>query len=66
MNKIVGYRKMLGHTQESMAKEFKISKQAYWSKENGQTQFSDKEKQHFKNMLIPLFPEITIDAIFFN
>ncbi|MDT2849721.1 hypothetical protein P7H60_11270 [Vagococcus carniphilus] len=66
MNKIVGYRKMLGFTQEQMAKEFKISKQAYWSKENGQTQFSDKEKQLFKNMLIPLFPNITIDAIFFD
>lgn len=65
MKKIAGYRKMLGMNQEEMAKEFGISKQAYWKKENGITQFSDKEKLQFKEMLIPLFSDITIDAIFF-
>lgn len=65
MTKVPGYRKMLGKTQDDMAKEFGISKQAYWKKEKGQTQFSDKEKVMFKEMLKPLFPDITIDSIFF-
>ncbi|MGX7059866.1 helix-turn-helix transcriptional regulator [Vagococcus humatus] len=65
MSKVPGYRKMLGMTQDDMAKEFGISKQAYWKKEKGQTQFSDKEKVMFKEMLKPLFPNITIDSIFF-
>lgn len=64
-NKIAGYRKMLGHTQESMAKEFGISKQAYWMKERGDTQFNDREKVLFKEMLKSIFPDITIDEIFF-
>lgn len=56
---------MLGHTQESMAKEFGISKQAYWMKERGDTQFNDREKVLFKEMLKSIFPDITIDEIFF-
>ncbi|MGX7024131.1 helix-turn-helix transcriptional regulator [Vagococcus hydrophili] len=66
MNKIAGYRIMLGMTQDQMAKKFNISKQAYWKKEKRQTQFSDKEKMKFKEILKPLFPNITIDDIFFN
>lgn len=65
-NKIAGYRRMLGHTQTTMAKEFGISKQAYWKKERGDTEFNDREKIQFKEMLKPIFPEITIDDIFFG
>ncbi len=65
-NKIAGYRKMLGYTQETMAKEFKISKQAYRLKEKGITPFNDSEKIKFKKMLQSIFPSITIDEIFFN
>lgn len=65
-DKIAGYRRMLGYTQTSMAKEFGISKQAYYMKENGKTQFNDEEKIKFKNMLKQIFPNITIDDIFFN
>lgn len=65
-NKIAGYRKMLGLTQKGMADKMGISKQAYFLKEKGETAFSDKEKQLFKNLLLPIFPEITIDAIFFS
>lgn len=65
-NRIAGYRRMLGHTQTSMAKEFGISKQSYYMKENGKISFSDKEKMKFKEMLEPLFPDITIDEIFFT
>ena len=64
-NKIAGYRRMLGLTQKEMAKKFGISKQAYYLKEKGTTAFSDSEKILFKMMLRPLFPQITIDEIFF-
>lgn len=65
-DKIAGYRRMLGMTQKDMAKEFGISMQAYRMKENGNTSFNDKEKKKFKEMLLPIFPKITIDEIFFN
>ncbi|MFI3683873.1 transcriptional regulator [Vagococcus fluvialis] len=66
MNKIVGYRKMLGKTQVEMANVFNISTQSYWKKENGKTKFSDEEKIIFRQLLKPLFPHITIDDIFFS
>jgi putative transcriptional regulator len=64
-HKIRGYRNMLGLTQEKLGEELGISKQSYYNKETGKTQFSDKEKLKIKNLLIPLFPEITIEDIFF-
>lgn len=66
MNLIAGYRNMLGKTQTEMAKEFGISLQAYRLKEIGKTPFSDREKLEFKELLIPIFPNITIDDIFFR
>lgn len=66
INKIAGYRRMLGMTQKEMARYFNISSQAYWQKERGNTPFSDKEKIAFKDLLKPIFPNITIDEIFFN
>lgn len=65
VNKIAGYRKMLG-TQKDMARLFGISVQAYSSKERGKTQFKDSEKVIIKNKLQKLFPNITIDEIFFE
>gem|GEM_PF-2111955 len=43
-HKIRGYRNMLGLTQEKLGEELGISKQSYYNKETGKTQFSDKEK----------------------
>lgn len=65
-NKLSGYRHMLGMTQQDMANVFKISLQAYYKKESGKVPFSDDEKKIFKDLLIPIFPEITIDSIFFS
>lgn len=65
-NKISGYRRMLGHTQKTMGKELGISKQSYYLKEKGEVQFSDHEKLIFKRLLLPIFPNITIDEIFFE
>lgn len=65
ITKIKGYRNFLGHTQEAMGEKLGISKQSYSMKENGKTPFNDKEKIIFKNMLQEVFPNITIDDIFF-
>lgn len=57
---------MLGKTQKDMAEIFNISKQAYSAKERGRTRFSNEEMIIIKKMLLPMFPGITIDEIFFN
>lgn len=65
-NKIRGYRNMLGLTQEQLGKELGMTKQTYHNKEVGRNAFTDQEKAKFKKLLLPLFPNITIDDIFFN
>lgn len=65
MQKVVGYRNMLGMNQQEMADHLGISKQAYWNKENKKTPFTDDEKVIIKDLLKPLFPNIKIDDIFF-
>ena len=57
---------MLGKTQKDMAEIFEISKQAYSAKERGNTRFSNEEMIMIKEMLLPMFPGITIDEIFFK
>lgn len=64
-NKVRGYRAMLGKTQSEMAELLSISKQSYHNKERGKVAFKDSEKVIFKNLLINLFPDITIEDIFF-
>lgn len=66
VNIVSGYRIMLGMRQSDMAKLLSISRQSYWSKENGRTPFSDNEKILFKNEIIKIIPTITIDDIFFK
>ncbi|NME50456.1 helix-turn-helix transcriptional regulator [Enterococcus cecorum] len=65
-NKIKGYRTMLGLTQKEMAKRLNISSQSYYNKENGNVNFKDSEKMKIKEMLLPLFPNITLEDIFFD
>ncbi len=66
MNKVAGYRKMLGMSQNVMAKEFGISGQAYRLKEKGEVNFTKKEMLKFRELLRKeIFPSITIDEIFF-
>lgn len=64
-NKIKGYRNMLGKTQCEMAQVLGISTQSYHNKENGLVAFKDNEKIKFKNLILPLFPDITIEDLFF-
>ncbi|MGO2266894.1 MAG: helix-turn-helix transcriptional regulator [Vagococcus salmoninarum] len=65
-NKIAGYRKMMGYNQEELGHKLGISRQSYYLKENGKVQFSDREKVIFKELLTPIFSDITIDKIFFE
>ncbi|MCY7224991.1 helix-turn-helix transcriptional regulator [Abiotrophia defectiva] len=64
-NKIRGYRNMLGLNQAQMGAKLGITKQAYQRKEVGRAAFSDQEKITFKKLLLPLFPDITLENIFF-
>ncbi|MGT2960015.1 helix-turn-helix transcriptional regulator [Streptococcus caballi] len=64
-NKIRGYRNMLGMTQKQLGEKLGMTKQSYHNKETGRNSFSDSEKIAFKQLLLPMFPEITIEDIFF-
>lgn len=67
MNKVIGYRKMLGYTQEQLADIFGISVQSYRMKEKGKVPFKKNEMLILKNELQKdLFPKITVDEIFFD
>ena len=66
IKRIVGYRKMLGLNQKEMAEKLNISVQSYSKKELGKTAFKDTEKVLIKKMLEPIFPQITIDEIFYH
>lgn len=66
LNKVAGYRVMLGLKQSEIASQMNISRQAYSQKENGKIPFKDSEKIFLKNKLKILQPNITIDEIFFS
>ncbi|EAD9138939.1 hypothetical protein QLI93_001565 [Listeria monocytogenes] len=65
MNKVRGYRTMLGKTQEDMAKHLNISRQAYSEKERSHIPFKDSEKKMIKEVFSAAKEDITIDEIFF-
>jgi len=66
LNKVKGYRVMLGKTQKDMGEIFGISRQSYYQKERGKVPFSDKEKIIFKKLVQTVIPNINIDEIFFG
>ena len=65
LNKIRGYRNMIGETQDDFAKMLGISRQAYIRKEDGRSKFKDGEKKiirdHFRKQGI----KTSIDDLFF-
>jgi len=65
INKIAGYRNMLGLTQVDMAKYLDISPQSYSNKERGYRSFNDFEKTMIKEIFSQHFENITIDSLFF-
>lgn len=67
MNKVLGYRKMLGKTQKQMAMEFSISEQSYRNKEKGKVEFKKDEMIKFKSLLVGKgLNNITLDDNFFD
>lgn len=65
INKIAGYRVMIGFNQTQMGKVLGISKQAYSCKERGKNQFTDSEKVKLRNFLKDYFPNISVEELFF-
>lgn len=65
INKVKGYRNMLGLSQKDMADKLSISINAYRNKENGKVEFRDNEKIIIKEMILPIFPQVTLEEIFF-
>ena len=57
---------MLKLSQEEMGKYIGVTKQSYHLKETGKTKFTKEEMKKIKKLLLPLFPHITIDEIFFS
>lgn len=66
MEKLKGYRVMLGLTQQAMADKLDISLQSYNNKETGKTPFNDKEKRAIKTLVTEIKPDITIDELFYS
>lgn len=65
MTELSKFRKGSGYTQKEMAGFFNISRQAYYRKEKGYTPFTDDEKILFRDLTKPMFPNITIEKLFF-
>ena len=65
INKMAGYRTMIGFNQTQMGEVLGISKQAYSNKERGVVKFNDKEKLLLKEFLRTYLPDISIDELFF-
>jgi DNA-binding XRE family transcriptional regulator len=65
MNRIIGYRNMIGLTQKEMAKELSVSEGTYRNKEKGKSSFKDNEMEIFLKLVRREFPSVTIDDIFF-
>lgn len=66
LNKVAGYRAMLGLNQTELGQYLGISKQAYSNKETGKRNFNDIEKAKIKELIAEHIPDITIDDIFFD
>lgn len=65
LNKVAGYRVMIGLNQTEVGNILGISKQAYSNKERGKNQFNDQEKVKLKELFQVYFPDISIDDLFF-
>lgn len=66
MNKIRGYRVMIGLTQQAMADKLGITKQAYSLKELGKSPFKDRERLKIRELVREIKPDITIDELFYS
>lgn len=66
MNRVAGYRVMLGMKQKDVAEILNLSRQSYCMKENNHIPFKDGEKIILKELFMQIDKGITIDSIFFE
>lgn len=66
MNKVLGYRKMIGMTQAQMAKELSISENTYRLKEQGKYAFKQNEIEKFITIVCKVNPNVKVTDIFFE
>lgn len=66
MNKIAGYRTMLGKTQKEMANLLGIGEVSYRNKEKGKVDFKESEILSFYLELKKVIPNISLEDIFLN
>lgn len=65
MNKLAGFRRMLGLSQEEMAKKIGLSVTGYRLKENEINEFKKTEMIKIHTMVKDIMPDITLEDIFF-
>lgn len=65
MNRISGYRNMIGLTQEEMAKKLGITEGTYRRKEKGLSRFKDTEIIIFYNLIRERDSNVKLEDIFF-
>ena len=66
MNKVRGYRVMLGLTQKEMAIKLDCSVSSYQSKERGNVDFKDVEKLKFLSLVKRVDNSVRLEDIFFT
>lgn len=66
INKVAGYRNMLGMTQKDVAEYLGITVQSYSNKETGKNSFNDTEKMKIKKLFNIIDISLSIDDIFFS
>lgn len=66
MNKVKGYRNMIGYSQEEMAKALEMSRDTYRLKEAGERPFTQTEMIAFLNEIKKVDNKITLDHIFLD
>lgn len=65
--KIIGYRSMLGMTQNEMAKQLGVSENTYRKKEHGKVPFKDFEMEKFQEVIVERTGiNVSISDIFFD
>lgn len=65
MNKIAGFRRMLGLSQEEMAERIGLSLTGYRLKENEINEFKKTEMFKIYRMIKDVMPDVTLEDIFF-
>ena len=66
MNRVKGYRNMVGMTQKEMSKNLGISEGTYRQKEKGKSSFKDLEIKLFTDTVKKFYPDIKEKDIFFS